>query len=329
MKRKMTTLLLMIVILFLGYEMLTESSSILLSMKFSFTIWIDNIFPSLFPFFVLAEILIGLGFVDFLGELLNPFMQKVFKLKGETGFVLAMSMISGFPSGAKYTKTLYDQKIIDEEEASKLLTFTHFSSPMFILGTISLSFLNNKEVGLFILVIHYLTNFIIGLIFRNYYISHSNNIKTTISLKKAFALMHQKRIASMDNIGSIISNALINTINTLLLILGVMSMFLTITAIINNNLNLNLYTSSILNGLFEMTQGLKYISLLDFPLKTKTLLSTLLISFGGLSVHMQVITIISETKIKYLPYLVARIMQALIASLLVYILFDLWLAIYL
>lgn len=327
MKRKINTILIISAILFIGYEMLTESRSVLISMKFSFSIWIDNIFPSLFPFFVLSELLINLGFVDFLGELLNPIMYKLFRLKGETGFVLAMSMVSGFSSGAKYTRELYNKQLINEHEASKLLTFTHFSSPMFILGTIAVAFLNNTEVGLFILIIHYLTNFIIGIIFRNYYISEAKY--SHISIINAFQKMHNKRIDNIENIGQIITNSLINAINTLLLILGVISMFLIITTIINNHLTIDLYSHSILNGFFEMTQGLKYVSLLNFPLKIKTLLSIMLISFGGLSVHMQVISIISDTNIKYLPFLVARILHAIIASLLAYALFDLWLIIYL
>lgn len=327
MKKKIYTILIIIITLFIGFEMLTESKSILDSVKFSFQIWIDNIFPSLFPFFVLSELLINFGFAHFIGEILNPFMYRLFKLKGEASFALAMSMISGFPSGAKYTSELYDRKIINEHEASKLLTFTHFSSPMFILGTISVSFLNNVEVGILILIIHYISNFIIGLIFRNYYISDKTNEK--ISIKKAFLKMHDERVNNSKNLGQIITNSLINSINILLLILGVISLFLIITTVINNNLNLSIYTKSIINGLFEMTQGLKYVTLLDFPLKIKVLLCTMLISFGGLSVHMQVISMISDTKIKYFPFLVARILHAIISTFLIYILFDIWIKFYL
>jgi sporulation integral membrane protein YlbJ len=327
MKKKIVSLLIVLIILFIGFEMLTESESILNSVNFSFQIWINNIFPSLFPFFVLSELLINFGFVDFLGEILNPFMNKVFKSKGETGFALAMSMVSGFPSGAKYTRELYLQGIINEQEATKLLTFTHFSNPMFILGTISVSFLNNKEMGLLILITHFISNIIIGIIFRNYYISKNTNVR--VSLKKAFIKLHNKRINNEKNFGQIIYSSLTNAINTLLLILGVISMFLIITTVINNNLNMNLYTRSIVNGLFEMTQGLKYVSLLNFPLKLKVLLSTMLISFGGLSVHMQVISILSDTKIKYFPFLVARLLHALIASALVYSLFDIWMSFFL
>jgi sporulation integral membrane protein YlbJ len=299
MSKKITSMIIVLIILFIGYEMLTNSKSILESVKFSFTIWIDNIFPSLFPFFVLSELLICFGFIEFLGEILNPIMYKLFKTKGETGFILAMSMVSGFPSSAKYTKELYDQKIIDGNEASKLLCFTHFSSPLFIMGTIAILFLNNKEIGFLILLSHYITNFIIGISIRNFY--PCNKTFHKISIKKALNKMHYKRMHN-NSIGEIISTSITKSINTLLLILGIVSIFLIITTIINNNLKLNEYSNCLLSGFFEMTQGLKYVSLSDYPLKIKTILSTMFISFGGISIHIQTLSIISNSKIKYLPF---------------------------
>jgi sporulation integral membrane protein YlbJ len=292
------------------------------SVSFSLKLWQDNIFPSLFPFFVVSNLLINCGFASFLGEILRPFMYKVFRIKGEASFVLAMSMLSGFPSSAKYTRELYDKGLINEHEASKLLTFTHFSNPLFILGTISIMFLNNQEVGLLILICHYVSNIIIGLIFRNYYISKKDTTK--VSLKNSFNIMHQKRLETGKSIGLMISSAIINAINTLFLVLGVVTMFLIITTIIDQNIALSPYNQTILNGTLEMTQGLKYVSLLPIPLKNKALLSTMFISFGGLSVHMQTIGLISDSKIKYLPFFIARILHASISSLLIYFLFDLW-----
>jgi sporulation integral membrane protein YlbJ len=314
----------MSLLLFIVFEVLTTSDTILESVNFSFNIFINNIFPSLFPFFVLSEILINYGFVELIGELFKPIMYKMFRINGKCAFIFIMSIISGFPSSAKYTRELHLKGLINEHEATKILTFSHFSNPLFIMGTISLLFLNNKEVGFLILICHYVSNLILGLLFRNYHPSKKEEEK--ISLKRAIINMHNKRINNDKNFGQIITNSLLNSINTLLLILGVVTMFLVMTTIIDNNININNYSQSILNGFVEMTQGLKYVSLLNIPLKLKSVLSTMIISFGGLSVHMQVISILSDTKIKYLPFLTARIMHGFISSFLVYILFDFWIA---
>lgn len=322
MKKTITTVLILVILIFVAFEILTESKSILEAVSFSFNIWKDNVFPSLFPFFVLSELLINYGFIELIGEIFRPFMNKIFKTKGVGAFALIMSLISGFPSSAKYIRELYKQKLINENEATKLLMFTHFSNPLFILGTISLLFLNNKEVGLLILVCHYLGNFIIGIIFRNYF--PSTDEKQKVSIKKVINKISEQRIQNKKSFGEIITNALLNSINTLILILGVVTMFLVITTIIDNNININSFHQSVLNGIIEMTQGLKYVSLEPIPLKLKCTISTMIISFGGLSVHMQIISILSDTKIKYFPFLTARILHAVISSLLVFFTFDYW-----
>lgn len=322
MKKVIPTISILIILVFVTFEILAESESILNAVSFSFNIWKENVFPSLFPFFVLSDLLINYGFIELIGEIFKPIMNKIFKTKGVGAFALIMSLISGFPSSAKYIKELYNKNLIDEKEATKLLMFTHFSNPLFILGTISLLFLNNKEVGLLILICHYLGNIIIGIIFRNYYPSKEETKKT--SLKNIINKISDNRIKNGKKFGEIITNALLNSINTLILILGVITMFLVITTIIDNNININSFHQSILNGFIEMTQGLKYVSIQEVPLKLKCIISTMIISFGGLSVHMQIISILSDTKIKYLPFLTARIIHALISSLLVFFIFDWW-----
>jgi len=322
MKKIVTSIFIMVVLLFFMFEILTSSSSVIDTISFSFSIWKNSIFPSLFPFFVLSEFLVNYGFVELVSELFKPIMNKFFKIRGIGAFVFIMSLISGFPSNSKYVRELYLSGLINEYEGSKLLTFTHFSNPLFILGTISILFLNNKEVGFLILICHYFGNFIVGFLFRNYYVS--NDSDSTISFKRAIINMHKRRISLNKSFGEVMSSALMNGINTLLLIFGVVTLFLVITTIIDNNVGLSKYYQSILNGIFEMTQGLKYVSLLDIPLKIKGTLSVLFISFGGISVHIQLISILSDTKIKYFSFLVARIIHACFSSLLFYFLFDIW-----
>lgn len=317
--KKITSILIMIILIFIGFEILTKSESILKAVDFSLNIFKNNIFPSLFPFFVLSNILIKCGLPELMGCLFKKIMNKLFKIKGITSFIFFMSIISGNPANAKYTKELLLEGKINKYEATKILCFTSFSNPLFILGTASM-FLNNKEVGILILICHYLGNLFIGLGMRKYHPSKIENEK--ISLLKAINEMHQKRISNKDNLGIIITNSLISSINTLLLILGVITTCLVITTIIDNNLNLNDVLQSILNGFVEMTQGLKYISIQNIPLKLKCVLTVMILSFSGFSVHLQIMSILSDTEIKYLPFLCARICHALISSLLMYISFD-------
>ena len=313
MKRILNNILVIIVLLIIFIQIITNSNSTMSVIKFGFDIWKNNVFPSLFPFFVLSNILINYDFVSILAKLFGKFSNKLFKINTTSTFIFFMSILSGFPSSAKYTKDLLDKKLITIDDANKILLFSHFSNPLFIIGTISISFLNNKKVGLLILIIHYLTNIIIGLIFRNFY--SKQYIKNNEKIKNILNKEH--------HFGLILSNSITSSINTLLMILGTICTFLILTNVINNMIHLDDFNMSLLNGIIEMTQGLKYVSLLDISMKIKAILMVMIISFGGLCIHMQEINILGDYKINYFIYLIARIMHAGIAGILMYIIYDL------
>jgi len=128
MKKIITSVFIMLVLLFCAFEILSESETIMNSVTYSFDIWANNLFPSLFPFFVLSEILINYGFVELVSELFKPIFQKLFKINGNASFVFIMSLLSGFPGNAKYARHLYLQGKLTEKEASKILMFSHFSN---------------------------------------------------------------------------------------------------------------------------------------------------------------------------------------------------------
>lgn len=286
-------------------EMLFNSSLIINSVNFSFSLCINNLFPSLFPFMILSNILIEYGFVDIISELLKPLVNKVFKSNEYGGVILILSLISGSPSNSKFISELLNKKLINEYDASKMLLYTHFVNPLFILNTIGISFLNNKKIGIIILISHYLGNFFIGILFRGY---HKYTDISKVNVTNIINNINKKR----NNFIVVLSNSIVSSINTLLIILGVITSCLIITSIININ--------PIFNGILEITQGLKYISTTNYVLLTKTILITFFISFGGFSIHAQCFSILSNRKIKYIPYLLARIIHGFISSTIVYIL---------
>ena len=316
--KKFQSVLIMLILLFICFEVLTDSESILKSVVFSLNIFKTNIFPSLFPFFILSSLLIKFGLPEFMGNIFSGLMNRLFKISGKSSFIFFMSILSGNPACAKYTRELYLNGLINIYEATKILCFSSFTSPLFILGGLSI-LLNNEEVPFLILICHYLGNVMVGFLIRNYY---PCKIKEKSSLKKAIDEMHFKRISNKESFGTIITNSLVESINSLLLILGVITICLVLTTIISNNLNLNSTFQSVLNGFIEMTQGIKYISLEAIPLKLKSVLCVMIISFGGISVHLQIMGVLSDINIKYLPFLASRVLASIISSFSLFFLFD-------
>lgn len=296
-----------IIILAFIFEILTNSNSIMESVSTSFNIWKNSLFPALFPMFVFSSILIDLGIIEIIAKSKSNILKKIFNINSSSIFIFIMSMFSGFPSSAKYINELYNKKLLTKYEAEKIILFSHFANPMFIIGTISLSFLNNKNLCFIIIFSHYIVNFIIGLCIRGFHINNDSNID--ISYKNV-------------NIGTSISKSILNAINTLLLILGTVTFFLIITTIIDINFNLNLPLKTIIFSITEMTQGIRHISLLNISLKLKCTFITMILSFGGLSIHLQTFSIINDLKLKYSHYLLSRIVHCLMSGIITFLLYD-------
>ncbi len=79
--------------------------------------------PSLFPFMVLSSFIIHSGISKFIGKLLQPVIQFLFYLPGSAGSVIIMSMIGGYPVGARGCMSLLEQGAITQKQAQRMLYF--------------------------------------------------------------------------------------------------------------------------------------------------------------------------------------------------------------
>ena len=307
--KKYSNFLIVIITLFFLIEIFTNKNLIFNTISFSLDIWVNNLIPSLFPMFILSDILITYNFVKYIPKWFINIFSYLFNIKKECTLVFFLSMLSGFPTNAKNIRKLYDMNIINGREASHMLMFTHFSNPLFILGTLSIFFLNNKKLGIIILLSHYLSNFIIGVIVRKL-----NNISNNTINEKEKKLYF----------GPVFVNAIKSSIDTLLLILGTLTCFLIISSIIINRFDLNSYNSLLIKSILEITMGLKELSLFSFSNLTKVILSSCILSFGGLSVHMQVISQLIDTDISYKSFFIGRILQVFISLILSYFIYQLY-----
>ena len=171
MKKKYFNYLICFLIIIFLIEIFKSSSLIINTIYKSTSIWYYNLVPTILPIYIIVDLLSNYNGFYYITKLFGNIISKLFKIKVETTYIFILSIISGFPSNSKYLKDLLDNNIININDVNKLLTFTHFSNPLFIIESIGTNFLHNKRIGIIILIIHYLSNIIIGLFYRNYYIN--------------------------------------------------------------------------------------------------------------------------------------------------------------
>ena len=119
-------------------------------------------------------------------------------------------------------------------------------------------------------------------------------------------------------------DAVRNSIDTLLMILGILTCFLIISTLITNMLKFDIYTDAIIKGILEMTMGIKSVTTLNIPDIYKVIISSMILSFGGLSVHMQTLSFIEDTDISYRPFFVARIYHSMLSGIFAYVLYNIF-----
>ena len=310
MKNKYKNLLIIIILLFIFFEILFNKLIIINTVMESLNIWVKAIIPSLFPFFVISDLLITYNFIDYIPNKIKKYICRLLNISDSALSILILSMVSGFSSNGRNTHNLYNKGKISMKEASYILMYTHFSSPVFILTTCSLIYLRSEKLGIILLLSHYLSNIIIGILFRNI-----NNP----SLDNSTIKEHKSQNFTINLIKSIRSS-----IDSLLLILGILTVFLIISSLIINIIHSNLYTSAIIRSILEMTLGLKYIASLNISMMHKVILFSAILSFGGLSVHMQVMAQIIEDKISCKYYLIGRVFQVLFSIILSFIFYKIF-----
>lgn len=149
----------------------------------SFNIWFNTLVPSMFPMFILSDILINYNFIEYIPNKISNIISKIFNINKTSVLILFISILSGFPGNANALLEAYNLKLISKEEVEHLLLFNHFPNPLFIIYTVGALYLNNSKLGIIILINIYLSNLIIGIIYRKN--NHPTNINYISNISKS------------------------------------------------------------------------------------------------------------------------------------------------
>jgi sporulation integral membrane protein YlbJ len=300
-------------------------------------IWWDIVFPGLLPFFVISQILIGLGVVHMMGVFLEPVMRPLFNVPGSGSFVMAMGLASGFPIGAVLTAELRTQNLCNRVEAERLLSFTNTADPLFMIGAVAVGMLGHPEAGLTIMLAHYLSSLTLGFLMRFYRQREAATAEQVprrgFLFSRALQALVEAREKDGRPLGRLMGEAIHRSVETLLLVGG----FIILLAVVIRILELigvvaflgrgvtallNLVGLSpalaapLVSGFFEIDLGCQAAAgAAGAPMGERLIAIGMIIAWSGLSVHFQVASIISRTDLRLAPYLAARAIHTFIAGL--------------
>lgn len=272
------------------------------------------VLPSLLPFCFITAILSSLNVTGKITRVFSPLMKGVFRVNGAVSYAFFMSILSGYPIGAKIVAELREQRVISNVEAVRASALCSTSSPTFLIASVGSIMFNNPAFGVGIFVCHFIAVLIVGIIFSFYKRSEKpTDFEANFSSPKIDNILYESTYSSIIScltVGGLIT--LFYLFTEVLLSLGVLSPVISLLSpVLGGKTN----ATALILGLFESTKGYKALSIgkisfLSLPI------ATFICSFGGLSVIMQSVAFLKQGKIKIAPFFLAKVLMAIIGFIL-------------
>lgn len=302
-------------------------------------IFLNVVFPSLLPFFILSDLMLGLGMVRALGVLLEPLMRPLFNVPGVGAFALSMGLAAGYPMDAVITAKFREKGECTRIEGERLLAFTNTADPLFMFGAVAVGMFKSPQLGLVLALAHYISAFLVGVTFRFYGRKQERALPRRMQRQKYDAPIWKRAFREMINareedgrpFGKMLGDAVSDSVRTLLMIGGFIVFFSVFLRVLSDvgivalisplfaglfaliHLNHNLLQPMI-NGIFEIDIGSATTASATAPLLQKLSLVSAIIAWSGLSVHAQVASVLTKTDIRMRPYFIARFYHAVLAG---------------
>lgn len=258
-------------------------------------LFFEQVFPSLFPMFIVNDLLMNYNFFRIVDKTFHKIFKKVFGFSTMASYIFTMSMFSGTPTNAYLTANLVKEKKLSSKDASIILTYSCFLNPLFLYNILNLIFSNSK-ITFKIMILNYGINFLIAFFFRKYPYEKGTLFYTPPS-----------------SFSTALSKSLKRSTDTLLLVLGTILFYFILCEGITIFINIPLINCFI-NGILEATGGLAKVMLLNINNHYKEILVSIFISFSGLSIHSQIKNILWEANIRYQYFFLARIIHTVLAT---------------
>ena len=239
------------------------------------------------------------------------------------------------------TAKLRKDGVLSREEAERLFSFTNNASPLFMLGAIAVGMLNSPSLGLTIAGSHYLANLLLGILFLRHWGYNSKKTLSSFSqvqiFKNAYSELRKAHNKQNKPLGKLLSDAIKNSINTLLVIGGFIILFSAIIELLHLygfldyiaflvNFTFSFVSfelsKAIASGIIEMTIGSKIVSETATNLQLKAAAISFILGWAGISLHAQVLAVINDTDIRFLPFILTRILHGPLAALISLTLFH-------
>lgn len=253
--------------------------------------------PSLFPFFFFSSFIV---YTDSLSPITRHMgiAGKILAIPKEGLTAVILSVIGGFPVGAKTTAALYAEGKVNRQQAKKLTYCCVGAGPGFLVTFIGENLLGSKQAGLMLLASDAVSVLVL----------------LAVNRRGAYDNCKAKKVKTLS-LGEAIVLSTEGAVRTTLSMCG----FVMIFTVVNNLLTLMPYYNEYISNALEITSGtinhsgsMPYEAIAFF------------VGFGGICVHFQIYGVVREIGINKLQFVLMRILQGVISGATLHILLKIF-----
>lgn len=297
-------------ILILFFSMLSFPQTVFTGASYGLVLWFRHVLPTLLPYMILINVLIRTPALHWICRITSTFLCPLLGTSYYGTFAVLTGFLCGYPMGAKTASDLLDTQKISRSEASYLLSFCNNTSPAFILSYVVAQNMKERNLCIPFFLILTFTPLMLSFIFRLFY-----------RLPESSCSFPQVTPGSFSNPSESISDSfldrcILNAFESVTKVGGYMMMFSVLIQLLasvlpNTTFSLLLYSS------LEISTGIRLLFSSALYTTEKIILCAFLTSFGGWCCIAQTYSMISSSQLPILPYITAKLVTALVTSLLI------------
>ena len=297
-------------ILILFFSMLSFPQTVFTGASYGLVLWFRHVLPTLLPYMILINVLICTPALHWICRITSTFLCPLLGTSYYGTFAVLTGFLCGYPMVAKTTSDLLNVNKISRSEASYLLSFCNNTSPAFILSYVVAQNMKERNLCIPFFLILTFTPLMLSFIFRLFY-----------RLPESSCSFPQVTPGSFSNPSESISDSfldrcILNAFESVTKVGGYMMMFSVLIQLLASVLP-NTIFSLLLYSSLEISTGIRLLFSSALYTTEKIILCAFLTSFGGWCCIAQTYSMISSSQLPILPYITAKLVTALVTSLLI------------
>lgn len=267
--------------------------------KEAVSLWLNSVVPMLFPFFVGANFLKHTGIVKRLSPRIYPF---------------AMGALSGYPMGACMAGEYYRKGIIDRQQLQHILSYSMITGPAFLIGTVGYEFLGSHRLGMILAAGHYIGAYVNGMFFGKAYAAARQ-------MPPGKRGEERKQSGAESGFGAL-TDAILESFRSIGIILAYIILFMIAADLLQFSGALRFAptaeAAAVLKGMFEMTVGCSSLAACQCSQTVKTVLAAFIVTFGGLSVTGQSVSMLRNCGIGFGELFVMKLSHGILSAIITF-----------